>query len=89
MLPLHKAESNCRVCKHPFNHHCIYIKLEQGGLQQQFVLPVEMVPCDSYLAFGHGSLDVTGKCGCLDWQPMDNLEFLELKAKQQDEKTFD
>ena len=90
MLKLHKADSNCRICKHQFNHHCLYIKVEQGGMQQPFIQPLEMVPCDAYLHYGDVSaLNVTGKCGCLDWQPMDNLEFLELKSKQADEKTFD
>ncbi len=91
MLKFHKADSYCRVCKHQFNHHCLYIKVEQGGMQQPFVQPLEMVPCNSYLAFGGGGMDMTGRCGCLDWQPTDNLEFLELKAEQatRDEKTVD
>ena len=91
MLKLHRADSVCRSCKHQYNHHCLYLKVEQGGMQQPFVQPLEMVPCDSYLHYGSGSIDLTGKCGCLDWQPMDNLEFLELKAEQAkpDEKTVD
>lgn len=86
MLKLHKADSNCRACKHAFNHHCLYLRVEQGGMQQQVIQPIEMVPCDSY-GYTQTGLDMTGKCGCLDWQPQDNLEFLELKAKQSDEET--
>lgn len=95
MLKLHKADSACRVCKHQFSHHCLYIKVEQGGMQQPFVQPLEMVPCDSYLHMSGGLstiASVNGKCGCLDWQPMDNLEFLELKADQaktKDENNWD
>ncbi len=88
MLKLHKADSNCRVCKHSFSHHCLYVHVEQGGMRQHFIQPLEMVPCDSYNQFG-GNLDMTGKCGCLDWQPMDNLEFLELKAEQAIKPTED
>ncbi len=88
MLKLHKSESTCRVCKHQFNHHCLYVRVEQGQMQQSFIQPLEMVPCDSYTHFGGGN-DMTHKCGCLTWEPMDNLEYLELKAKQADEKTSD
>lgn len=87
MLKLHKGDSNCRICKHQFNHHCLYIKVEQGGMQQSFLQPLEMVPCDSYMHEG-SSFNMTAKCGCIDWQPMDNLEYLELKDKQADEETL-
>ncbi len=90
MLKLHKSETYCRVCKHQFNHHCLYVKVEQGGMQQQFIQPLEMVPCDSYMHFGEiSSFNASARCGCIDWQPTDNLEYLELKANQADEKAFD
>ena len=85
MLKLHKAESTCRTCHHSYKHHCVYVKVEQGDMIQPFVLPIDMVPCDSYTSFG-GGLNMTAKCGCLDWQPMDNLEYLEGKSKEADEK---
>lgn len=82
MLKLHKADSNCRLCKHTFAHHCLYMRVEQGGMQQPFIQPLDMVPCDSYSTYESGSMNMTGKCGCLTWEPMDNLEFLELKSEQ-------
>lgn len=89
MMKLHKGDSHCRICHHTFKHHCIYIKVEQGDMQLPVVQPLEIVPCDAYAHSGGTSFDMTGKCGCLDWQPQDNLEFLELKSKQSDEKAFD
>jgi len=62
--------------------------VSQGGMQQDFVHPLDMVPCDSF-ASSSLSGTFTGRCGCLEFEPMDNLEYLELKAKQSDEKTFD
>lgn len=81
MLKLHKSDSACRICKHQFNHHCLYLHVEQGGIRQSFIQPIDIVPCDAY-----PSMDMNGKCGCLTWEPMDNLEYLELKDKQADEK---
>ena len=81
----HKTQSQCRRCKHQFSHHCLYTQVFQGEMVQPFIVPIDIVPCDSY----H---DVTsspftpGKCGCVNWEPQDNLEFLELKA---DEKNKD
>lgn len=81
MLKLHKSDSTCRVCKHRFDYHCLYIKVEQGGMIQPFVQPLEIVPCSSYSSHG-GGIDMSAKCGCLTWEPMDNLEYLELKEEQ-------
>jgi len=88
MLKLHKGDSNCRVCKHAFNHHCLYVEVKQGYNVQPFVQPLEMVPCDSYINHGSG-MNMTEKCGCLLFEPMDNLEYLELKAEQAAKPTED
>lgn len=89
MLKLQKGDSPCRVCHHTFKHHSLYIRVEQGDMVQPFIQPLEMVPCDAYAHSGGTSFDMTGKCGCLTWEPQDNLEFLELKSKQADEKDFE
>jgi hypothetical protein len=80
-LRLHKADSVCRLCRHLFSHHCLYVELRQGYAIQSLVQPIDMVPCNAY-ARVNGGMDMTERCGCLDWQPMDNLEYLELKAEQ-------
>lgn len=88
MLKYHKAEDTCRQCKHAFTHHFLYMPIWQGGMQQPFVQPVDQVPCDSY-ANSSSSTIYPGKCACLNWEPTDNLEYLELKSKETDEKTND
>jgi len=88
MLKYHKADDSCRLCKHTFVHHYLYTVVQQGGMQQEFVLPLDMVPCDSF-ASSSLSGTFTGRCGCIEFEPSDNLEYLELKADQSDEKTAD
>jgi hypothetical protein len=78
MLAYRKGDTACRACNHTFAHHCIYLRLEQGGIVQPFIQPIEEVPCGAYKDHHVG----VGKCGCLDFTPMDNLEYLELKAEQ-------
>jgi hypothetical protein len=80
MLDYPKSDAMCRKCGHMVSHHAIYLRIEQGGITQSFIKILEMVPCDSYMQ-GQFSVSST-KCGCLDYQPMDNLEYLELKAEQ-------
>lgn len=79
----HKQNDSCRKCGHFFEAHCIYIRVEQGGLSQPFIYPLDVVPCNS----GTDPVYSNAKpCGCLNWEPQDNLEYLELLAEKQDQK---
>lgn len=77
-----KEHTLCRKCKHAFNYHALYVQVMHGGMHQPFVKPLEIVPCS-------GSDYGTGiTCGCLEFEPIENLEYLEWKAELH-EKTVD
>ena len=84
MTRLMKADVTCRRCKHSYCYHVLAVNLVQGGMIQPFIKPIDVVPCNG-LDF------VTGQtCGCLEFEPIDNLEYLEWKAKQKEnERTID
>lgn len=76
MLDLHKQNTFCRKCGHMFSYHCIYTQVYQGPMVLDIIQPLEMVPCGNYT----DKINIT--CGCEEYEPADNLEWLELKAKQ-------
>jgi hypothetical protein len=77
-LKLRRGDVFCRLCKHAFRHHCIFIFVQQGDMMQNLIKPLEIVPCNG--------LDVMGSsmCGCIGYEPLDNLEFLEWKSQEQE-----
>lgn len=69
-LKLRKNDTLCRICHHWYSHHCLYANVEQSN--RSFVY-IDIVPCN-------GTYMNTGlTCGCLDYQPLDNLEYIEDK----------
>ena len=78
----HKYNDMCRKCGHYFEAHCIYMLVQQGGVSQNFFHPLDIVPCNASLDPSFG----VKPCGCLDFEPQDNLEYLELLAEKQEKK---
>jgi hypothetical protein len=85
MLDYRKGDVSCRKCGHMLCHHALYVQIHQGGMVQSFIKIVDMVPCDSY---DHTQTGMR-KCGCVDYQPMDNLEYLEHKAQEAEQKRLE
>jgi hypothetical protein len=77
-MKIRKGDVTCRRCKHGYHHHCVYLQVMQGGMVQQAIKPLEVVPCNG-LDFMNGH-----PCGCIEFEPIDNLEYLEWKASQKD-----
>lgn len=77
-----KSTALCRLCKHEYGCHCLYARLEQGSVIQSIIKPLEIVPCNGF------DIKTGYSCGCLEFQPIDNLEYLEWKEKQKTQQTF-
>lgn len=74
-MKLRKADTFCRKCKHPYKNHCIFIFVQQGDVMCGLIKPLEVVPCNS-THYATGEL-----CGCAEYEPLDNLEYLEWRAE--------
>lgn len=80
----HKTNTPCRNCGHLFYNHCLHTEVRQGSSIQDFIQILEFVPCNEYninSPAGNGS-----QCNCRKWETTDNLEWLELKATEQELK---
>jgi hypothetical protein len=87
MLKMRKQNSLCRKCNHGFSSHCMYVRVEHGCMSQDIIQPLEMVPCNGNPSYDPVMLQATmSNCGCISWEPLDNLEYLEFKATQNDTK---
>jgi len=78
----HEEHDTCRRCGHWYGCHCIYTRVEQGGMMQSFIHVLDVVPCSA-------ASDITTSnskaCGCVNWEPQDNLEYLELKVAEKEQ----
>lgn len=75
-----KKSSLCRTCGHQRKDHFIWIALHDGANEYaDLMFPVETVPCNiSQIGLPH-------VCGCKEWSPLDNLEYLSLKYMKNEE----
>lgn len=77
-----KKTSQCRACGHERKTHYIYVPVNDGVLEfTDLMYPIEKIPCNMH-TIGIGNSII---CGCPEWSPLDNLEYLELKHKKNEE----
>lgn len=82
---LAKKTSQCRSCGHDRKSHYIYSPVCDGATEfSDLMLPIESIPCNMHVLSSSVSMSII--CACSEFSPMDNLEYLELKHKRNEER---
>lgn len=85
-MDLYKKYSNCRKCGHPFAFHCLYVNLSQGDSILDVIAVIDFVPCGSFSNSDPTNNFGSISCGCDEFVPSDNLDYLEWKYEIKNKK---
>jgi hypothetical protein len=79
----HKYNEPCRNCNHPIRDHSYYNDIYIGDYKLTDINVLDFAPCEYRVIVDDNSYPPKFRpCYCKDFEPKDNLEFLEMKASK-------
>jgi hypothetical protein len=75
--------SICRNCNHNRDSHSIYIQLLEGLNQSKYIQILEEIPCNIIMDYAPSP---NKYCNCKNFEPTDNLEYLEMKYEEKNKE---